>query len=115
MLQFPFGFRSTKQQYMTLMVVPLDSCRSNDISVDDSVDKPVQRAFDSAFSQEGSPDRRPLPDRSRASGLLIRAIDKADATTDARTCHGDARLQLPEARGTRTHFPGSLFLRVDEQ
>src|SRR5205814_10521905 len=95
MLQFPFGFRSTKQQYMTLMVVPLDSCRSNDISVDDSVDKPVQRAFDSAFSQEGSPDRRRLPDRSRASGPLVRAIGTADATTEALTFHGYPPLQPP--------------------
>src|SRR5689334_15064453 len=104
MLQFPFGFRSTKQQYMRLTVVPAVSCRPNDISVDDSVDKPVRLAFDSVPFEKRSPGRLKLPGVTRAP----RAVRFAPSTKPMRGLmpayfgKGDTNLGSRKS-GLRTH------------
>jgi hypothetical protein len=102
MLLFPFGSGSTKQQYMSPVVVPVGFGRVSKITVDDTVDKPVGYGRDSARLEKKEPHRTNVRRGSRASDPVIRVINKADAGTDARVRPGDMNRQF-RSNAVRTH------------
>ena len=106
MLRPSFDFRSTKQQYMKLIVVPARLCLLHDISVHRSVDKFVGIARDSRrLAKKGAPTSSSLDRAPPASDSMI-----------PRHRHGQIRELMPasapetrnlpvRSNGARTHSP----------